>query len=92
MAKTRRKETAGRSPDSPLATMTERPQTADYREAAPQSAGDTSVASPDRERIAMRAYELYLARGASDGAALDDWLTAEHEITSSLADRDRDLE
>ena len=32
------------------------------------------------ESIALRAYELYLARGASDGQALDDWLQAEREL------------
>lgn len=37
--------------------------------------------APDhRDRIAMRAYELYLARGASDGRDFDDWLAAEREI------------
>jgi len=33
-----------------------------------------------RERIAMRAYELYLSRGASDGRDFDDWLAAEREV------------
>lgn len=28
----------------------------------------------------MRAYELYLARGGSDGQAWDDWLAAEREL------------
>ena len=32
------------------------------------------------DRVAMRAYELYLARGASDGRDFDDWLTAEREV------------
>jgi hypothetical protein len=50
--------------------------------AAPQSAGDTTVGAPDRDRIAMRAYELYLARGAGDGAAMDDWLSAERELVN----------
>jgi hypothetical protein len=36
--------------------------------------------APDRDRIEARAYELYLARGKSDGAALDDWLNAEREL------------
>jgi hypothetical protein len=34
------------------------------------------------ERIASRAYELYLARGGSDGQAWDDWLAAERELSS----------
>lgn len=46
------------------------------------SVGNRATASPDRDRIAMRAYELYLARGGADGAAMDDWLTAERELTN----------
>jgi Protein of unknown function (DUF2934) len=34
----------------------------------------------DRDRIAMRAYELYLARGGADGGDFDDWLAAEREL------------
>jgi hypothetical protein len=37
------------------------------------------------ERIRGRAYELFLARGATDGADLDDWLAAEREIRVSAA-------
>jgi hypothetical protein len=37
-----------------------------------------------RELISMRAYELYLERGASDGEATTDWLRAEQEIMSAL--------
>ncbi len=36
-----------------------------------------------RDRIAMRAYELYLARGGADGRDFDDWLAAEREISGS---------
>lgn len=39
------------------------------------SPGETS-----RVRIAERAYELYLARGRSDGQDWEDWLVAEREI------------
>jgi hypothetical protein len=49
-------------------------------EGSPQQAGDTTVSAPDRDRVAMRAYELYLERGGSDGRALDDWLSAEREL------------
>jgi hypothetical protein len=48
--------------------------------AAPEFAGDTTLANPDRERLASRAYELYMARGGSDGQDLDDWLAAEREL------------
>jgi hypothetical protein len=47
---------------------------------APQFAGDTTVADVDREQIARRAYELYLARGGADGQAMEDWLNAEREL------------
>jgi hypothetical protein len=47
---------------------------------APQNVGDTTAAAPERERIAQRAYELYLERGGGEGAAMDDWLNAEQEL------------
>lgn len=34
------------------------------------------------DRVAQRAYELYLARGGGDGRDFDDWLTAERELTN----------
>ncbi|HEX3594352.1 MAG TPA: DUF2934 domain-containing protein [Polyangiaceae bacterium] len=37
----------------------------------------TSVRSDD---IARRAFEIYLARGASHGNALGDWIQAEREL------------
>ncbi len=49
--------------------------------AAPESAGDTTAAALDRDRVAQRAYELYLARGCQEGQDLDDWLCAERELT-----------
>ena len=46
-----------------------------------QSRGATTAAAgPDRNSVAMRAYELYLARGGGDGKAMDDWLLAEREL------------
>jgi hypothetical protein len=51
------------------------------RGAAPQTTGDNTTENPDRGRIAGRAYELYLARGAEDGRAMDDWLSAEQELS-----------
>lgn len=33
------------------------------------------------DRVAMRAYELYLARGGADGGDFDDWLAAERELS-----------
>jgi hypothetical protein len=39
----------------------------------------------DRERVAQRAYELYLARGCADGQDVDDWLCAERELQGQSA-------
>ncbi|MBA3639368.1 MAG: DUF2934 domain-containing protein [Acidobacteriota bacterium] len=49
---------------------------------APQSTGDTTAAASDRDRIAARAYEIYLERGGSGGDSMEDWLAAEREFAS----------
>lgn len=36
-----------------------------------------------REKIELRAYEIYLERGGKEGNALEDWLAAEKELTES---------
>ncbi|MEO0081350.1 MAG: DUF2934 domain-containing protein [candidate division WOR-3 bacterium] len=36
------------------------------------------------ERIRVRAYELYLARGGQHGRDLDDWLEAEKQVRKEL--------
>ena len=51
--------------------------------AGPQASGDTTAAAVDRERIARRAYELYLQRGGADGEAMADWLAAERELVGA---------
>ena len=73
MAKTTRRSTAppGR------ATAAKRPKAA--RVAAP--AGEPEILP--REVVAMRAYELFLMRGGSDGDDLGDWLAAERELALS---------
>lgn len=58
----------------------------------PGGASASGNGAADREgnrsdRIAARAYELYLARGGSDGQAWDDWLEAERELSQSQDDR-----
>jgi Protein of unknown function (DUF2934) len=67
MAKSRRKIEDSGSTNSATATL-------------PQSVGDTTVSESDRDRIAARAYELYLARGGSHGLDMEDWLVAEREV------------
>lgn len=49
--------------------------------AKPGLMAQSGESSADRQqRIAQRAYELYLARGGRDGRDLDDWLEAEREL------------
>jgi hypothetical protein len=38
---------------------------------------------PAEQAIAVRAYEIFLSRGATNGHALDDWLQAERELMGS---------
>ena len=37
------------------------------------------------DRVALRAYELFLARGGEHGRDIDDWLEAEREVLSGRA-------
>src|SRR4051794_36412467 len=53
--------------------------------AARTTAGNGGPLDPDR--ISSRAYELYLARGGSDGQDWDDWLAAERELTQQTSGR-----
>jgi len=39
---------------------------------------------PQEDKIRLRAYELYLARGATSGHELDDWLRAEQELQQGV--------
>jgi hypothetical protein len=43
-------------------------------------AAAAKVSSPTREEIAIRAYELYLARGREDGHDAEDWIAAEAQL------------
>ena len=64
--------------------MPKRKRVEDYPEAdaSPETAEDDTVSQPERERVAQRAYELYLARGGADGQADEDWFSAERELTA----------
>jgi hypothetical protein len=59
---------------------------------APKYAGATTVAAPDRERIAERAYQKYMERGGNDGRDLDDWLEAERELVRNGDERNTSAE
>jgi hypothetical protein len=73
-----------------MAKFRKRHRAEERQEIPPQSTGDTTIGAADRDRIAARAYERYLARGASDGGAMDDWLAAERELASHHTDRKRE--
>jgi hypothetical protein len=44
-------------------------------------------ARPSRDEIARLAYHLYEARGRQEGQELDDWLSAEQQLTSRRRNR-----
>jgi len=49
--------------------------------ARPQQQVDTAVASPSlEEKVRIRAYELYLQRGANGGSPEQDWFQAIAEV------------
>ena len=75
MAKSQRRKNDGAATDSGIAN-----DGGVATATAPQNAGDTTAANIDRERVARRAYELYLERGGGDGLAMEDWLAAEREL------------
>jgi hypothetical protein len=45
-------------------------------------------ATIERDRIAERAYELYVSRGRESGHELEDWLTAERELAVAIGNKD----
>jgi hypothetical protein len=63
-----------------MAKSRRKPEDSTANDAGPQFSGATTAATMDRERVAQRAYELYLARGCGDGQDVDDWLCAEREL------------
>ncbi len=50
---------------------------------SPIGAGGPRDQTAPRDRIASRAYEIYLERGRTDGQDMDDWLAAERELSDS---------
>jgi hypothetical protein len=48
------------------------------------SKGTGSRDHPARDEIARLAYQFYETRGRRDGQDMDDWLSAERQLTPSL--------
>lgn len=63
-----------------MAKGRKRTESASVIDTPPRHSNMAGDSRDPRDRIAMRAYELYLARGGSDGGDFDDWLAAEREI------------
>jgi hypothetical protein len=49
----------------------------------------TGQVFPTIEQIRLRAYELYLSRGATHGNEVEDWLNAERELMEPVNLRSR---
>jgi uncharacterized protein YndB with AHSA1/START domain len=56
-------------------------------ESSSQFYRDAGVLAPTHEAIALRAYELYLARGRTDGRAREDWLEAERQLAKATLEQ-----
>lgn len=67
---------AGDSPDSPKPTRT----------AKKGNGNGATHELNDPSAVARRAYEIYLGRGGSHGADLDDWLEAERQLKRGPGD------
>jgi hypothetical protein len=61
-----------------LRSTSSAPKSARARAAA--TATEARHAPPSTEEIALRSYELYVARGRLDGHHVEDWLQAEAEL------------
>lgn len=70
-----RKKTAGSEPARPKKAAGTAAVVAPAREPRREFVGE-----PSREEIAQRAYELYEARGRTNGRADADWILAEQQL------------
>ena len=57
----------------------------ELRRFATEVAKEDSLHSTFEQEIRLRAYEIFLERGAEPGHELSDWLQAERELRKSLA-------
>ena len=51
---------------------------------------DPRPPGPSLEEMRLRAYEIYVERGGTDGQDLEDWFQAEKELTESIRKRHSD--
>lgn len=67
----------------PVPPPTTAPKVDEWAATTAQASGEhrtEMTQAPSHDQIALRAYEIYLSRGASPGSDLDDWLEAEREL------------
>ncbi len=50
---------------------------------APKKTRRAAAPAPTYDEIALRAYHIYLQRGATPGDPMQDWLQAEHELNEA---------
>ena len=67
---------------TPLAIFQRMAKTKRKNEEQPRVQAEHTPPGLDRERVAERAYELYLSRGGTDGLDQNDWFIAEQELIS----------
>jgi hypothetical protein len=70
---------SGQAEPLPPAGIAQNPDAPSER-ATPESGTESDTGDP-RERIAARAYALYLERGGEHGRDTEDWLAAERELS-----------
>jgi hypothetical protein len=51
---------------------------------------DPRPTGPSLEEVRLRAYEIYVERGRTDGQDLEDWFQAEKDLTEILRKRTSD--
>jgi hypothetical protein len=72
---------------APSAPATRSKRKVQAREVADAPSEESPEITPGDERIAQRAYALYLARDGADGDAVADWLEAERQIRREMSGR-----
>jgi hypothetical protein len=82
----------GKDPDMTLQATSKRSDPLEVRASVIQSDAENTSAdqAPSHEQIRLRAYEIYLERGALPGNELDDWLQAECELDRAACPKHSD--
>jgi hypothetical protein len=75
---------------SPMMPLQNRKPTIDHSQIAKQPASaPVEMPAADAQSVAVRAYELWLARGCPDGSPEQDWYRAEQELSAGAESQPR---